>query len=79
MSFSPRQLTFSEERKHNWKLSMDPNRWVNNLYVYCDAAEAMPVGDIKASLLRVVDAAGNLCDFIHTLYKTSQHVLVSKK
>ena len=58
---------------------MDPNRGFNNLYVYCDAAEAIPVGDINASLLRVVDAAGNVDDLTHRLYTTPQYVPVSKK
>ena len=44
-----------------------------------DAAEAIPVGDIKAPLLRVVDAAGYLGDLIHRLYTTPQYVPVSKK
>ena len=58
---------------------MDPNRGFNSLYVYCDAAESIPVGDIKAPLLRVVDAAGHFCDLIHRLYTTPQYVPVSKK
>ena len=58
---------------------MDPYRGFNSLYVYCDAAEAIPVGDIKAPLLRVVDAAGNFGDLIHRLYKTPQYVPVSRK
>ena len=58
---------------------MDPNRGFNSLYVYCDAAEAIPVGDIKAPLLRVVDAAGNFGDLIHRFYTTPQYVPVSRK
>ena len=58
---------------------MDPNRRFNSLYVYCDASEAMPVGDIKAPLLRVVDAAGNFGDLIHRLCSTPQYVPVSRK
>ena len=57
MGFSPRQLTFREERKHKGKVAMNPNRGVNSLYVYYDSAEAIPIGDIQAPLLRVVDAA----------------------
>ena len=57
MGFSPRQLTFREERKHNGKVAMDPNRGFNSLYFHRDAAEAILVGDIKAPLLRVVDLA----------------------
>ena len=58
---------------------MNPSRGFNSLYVYCDAAEAIPVGDIKAPLLRVVDAAGNFGDVIHRLYTMPQYVSVSKK
>ena len=42
-------------------------------------AEAIPVSDIKAPLLRVVDAAGNFGDLIHRLYTTPQYVPVSRK
>ena len=58
---------------------MDPYRGFNSLYVYCDAPEAIPVGDIKGPLLRVVDAAGNFGDLIHRLYTTPQYVPVSRK
>ena len=79
MGFSPMPLTFTEERKHKGKVAMDPNRGFNSLYVYCDAAEAIPMSDIKAPLLRVVDAAGNCGDSIHRLYTTPQYMPVSKK
>ena len=72
-------MAFSEERKHKEKVAVDANRGFNRLYVYCDAAEAIPVGDINAPLLRVVDAAGNFEDTIHRLYTTPQYVPVSKK
>ena len=42
------------------------------------AAEAIPVGDIKALLLRVVDAAENVGDTIHILCMTLQYVPGSK-
>ena len=51
----------------------------NSLYVYCDAAEAIAVGDIKGPLLRVVDAAGNVGDLIYRLYTTPQYGPVSRK
>ena len=79
IGFSPRQLTFTKERKYKGKVAMDPYRGFNSLYVYCDAAEARPVGDIKAPLLRVVDAAGNFCDLFHRLYTTPQYDPVSRK
>ena len=37
------------------------------------------MGDIKAPLQRVVDAAGNFGDLIHRLYTTPQYVSVSRK
>ena len=65
-------MAFSEERKHKGKVAEDPNREFNSLYVYCDAAEAIPVGDIKVSLLRVIDAAGNFGDlFIYCILGAS--------
>ena len=70
MCFSSMQITFREERKHKGKVAMDPNRGFKCLYVYCDAVEAIPVGDIKAPLLRVVDADRNFGDLIHRLYTT---------
>ena len=79
MGFSPRQLTFREERKYKGKVAVDPNGGFNSSYVYCDAAEALPVDDIKAPLLRVVDAAENIGDLIHRLYTTPQYVPVSRK
>ena len=37
------------------------------------------MGDVKAPLLRVVDAAGNSGDLIHRLYTTPPYVTVSKQ
>ena len=79
MGFSPTETTFREERKHKGKVAVDPNRGLYSLYVYCDAAEAIPVSDIKDPLLRVVDSAGNFGDTINRLYMTPQYVPVSKK
>ena len=79
MGISPRQITFRDERKHKGKVAMDPNRGFHSLYVYCDTAEAILVGDIKATLLRVVDVAGNFENTIHRLYTTPQYVSVSRK
>ena len=71
MGFSPREMIFGEERKHKGKVAVDPNRGFNNLYVYCVAAEAIPVGDIKAPLLSVIDAAGNFGDNSQIVYDAS--------
>ena len=79
MDFSPRQLTFREERKYKGMVAMDPNRGFNSQYVYCDAAEAISVSDIKSPLLRMVDAGGNFGDLIHRLHTTPQYVPVSRK
>ena len=37
------------------------------------------MGDIKASLLRVVDSSGNFGDLIHRLYTTPRYDPVSRK
>ena len=66
------------KKKENDVISYD-FRGLNCPYVYCDAAEVIPVGDIKAPLLRVIDVAGKFSDLIHGLYTTSQYVPVSKK
>ena len=79
MGFSPRQLICREDRKYKGKVAMDPNRGFNSLYLYCYAAEAIPVADIKIPLLRVVDAAENFGDLIYRLYTTPQYVPVSRK
>ena len=42
-------------------------------------AQAIPVGDIKAPLLRVVDTAEIFGDLIYRLYATPQYVPVSRK
>ena len=55
---------------------MNPNRGFNSLYVYCDAAEAIPVGDIK---LPVYMWSMQPEILIHRLYTTPQYVSVSKK
>ena len=46
----------------DFKLNMaaDPNCGFNSLYVYCDAPEAITVGDTKAPILLVVDWKGEL-------------------
>ena len=77
MSFSPKQLTFGEERKHKGKVTVYPNRGFNSLYVYCVAAEAIPVGDIKDPLLRMVNTAGYFEETIRSMYMTPQYVSVS--
>ena len=67
MGFSTIEMTSSEERKHKGKVAVDPNKGFHSPYVYCHSAEAIPVGDIKTHLPRVVDAAGNFGDIIHFL------------
>ena len=47
MGFSPRQLTFKEERKHKGKVAMDPNRGFNSLYVYFDAGKLYKWATLK--------------------------------
>jgi hypothetical protein len=49
------------------------------LYVYCDIAEHVVVGDVKAPLLRTVNIAGNEGTMVNRVYETVQYVPVQKK
>ena len=61
--FTKEQHTF-EGRDFKSNMAADPNCSFNDLYVYCDAADAITVGDTKAPLPHVVDGSGNFEDTI---------------
>jgi len=49
------------------------------LYVYCDVAENVAVGDTRAPLLRIIDAAGKSGDDVHRAFDKPRYVPVQKK
>jgi hypothetical protein len=56
----------------------DINRGCNTLFVYCDVAEDVIVGDTKAPLLRTVNVEGEYGDTVHKIYSTPLYVPVRK-
>ena len=73
LGFTKEQYTFEGDGDFKSNMAVDPNCGFNNLYVYCDAAEAITVGDTKAPLFRVVDGSGNSGETIHRLYTMPQY------
>ena len=61
------------------KNSCDLNKGLYSLYVYCDILEHVPIGDVKAPLLRVVEACGNFGDTIHKTYERPLYIPLQKK
>jgi len=49
------------------------------LYVYCDVAENVPVGDTEAPLLRIIDASGKNGDDVHRAFDKPRYIPVQKK
>ena len=56
----------------------DINRGCNTLFVYCDIAEDVIVGDTKAPLLRTVNVQGEYGETTHKIYSTPLYVPVRK-
>jgi nitrogen fixation protein len=52
---------------------------IHSLYVYSDISHYIPVGDIKAPLLRVVSTSGNAGTVITRYYEHVRYVPVQKK
>ena len=52
---------------------------IHGIYVYCDLPHYVPVGDIKAPLLRVVSTAGKAGNVISRYYEDARYVPLQKK
>jgi hypothetical protein len=52
---------------------------IQSLYVYCDVLEHVPVGDVKAPLLRTVSVTGKPGETIRCVYDKAIYVPVQKK
>jgi len=87
VEFSPvlaRMLGF----RHNVKYSgtsvlaerrMQFRSFVRSIYVYCDLAEHVPVGDTKAPLLRIVNRTSNDNENVHETFNPVLYVPLQKK
>ena len=52
---------------------------IHGIYVYCDLPHYVPVGDIKAPLLRVVSTAGKAGNVISQYYEDARYLPLQKK
>ena len=69
----------SEKVKWNADEIFDLDRSINSLYVFCDILEHIPVGDVVASLLRVIGVTGKQGDTIRKTYDKPMCVPVGMK
>jgi len=53
--------------------------FVRSIYVYCDLAEHVPVGDTKAPLLRIVNRTSNDNENVHETFNPVLYVPLQKK
>ena len=61
------------------KNSCDLNKGLYSLYVYCDILEHVPIGDVRAPLLRVVEVCGKHGDTVHKTFERPLYIPVQKK
>jgi hypothetical protein len=54
-------------------------RGFHSLFVYCDIAEHVVVGDVKVPLLRTVNISGKEGVMISKIYQTVQYVPIQRK
>ena len=57
----------------------DLDRKVSSLYVYCDILEHVPIGDVKAPLLRAVGTSGKHGEVVRRIFDKTLYVPVQKK
>jgi hypothetical protein len=60
-------------------LVCDLQRGFHSLFVYCDIAEHVVVGDVKVPLLRTVNISGKEGVMISKIYQTVQYVPIQRK
>ena len=57
----------------------DINGGIHSLYIYCDLLESVPVGDIEAPLLRVVDGRGKHGKMQSRYFEKPRYIPLQKK
>jgi nitrogen fixation protein len=71
--------TSNEKLTVEGDFACDLQAGIHGIYVYCDLPHYVPVGDIKAPLLRVVSTAGKAGNVISRYYEDSRYVPLQKK
>jgi hypothetical protein len=61
------------------ELTADLDGGIHSLYIYCDILEHVCLGDVKAPLLRIVDARGKNCEMRYRHYDQLTYVPLQKK
>jgi len=78
-----RQNAIENEDDNNfeWKAAnaCDINRGFSSMYVYCNVLEHVPIGDTKASLLRIVRVTDKGGQNVHTIYEKPLYVPLQLK
>ncbi|CAB4044432.1 Hypothetical predicted protein [Paramuricea clavata] len=64
------------EKKTSSPYAADINGGFSSMYVYTDIVDAQFVGDVKVSLLRIVNIEGEYGNTVHTSFRNLQYVPV---
>lgn len=59
--------------------AFDANRGLNLVYVYCDVASHVIVGDAKTPLLRVCNVAGRHGEIVRNIYERPHYVPIGRR
>lgn len=60
-------------------IAFDANRGLNLVYVYCDVASHVIVGDVKSPLLRVCNVAGRHEETVRNTYERPHYVPIGRR
>ena len=81
LGFHERQLTnrISIANTSEGLYAVDLRAGIHQLYVYCNVAESVPVGDTLAPLLRIVETRNPKGGFIHEVFNPPRYIPVQIK
>jgi len=72
-------LRYAKRHPRLSKFPLDLRGRIHSVYVYCDVLEHVPVGDMKAPLLRIGDTAAKSTANIHRVFNPLLYVPLQKK